>query len=259
MRIDDFVSNISKYGLARNHRWTIMFGRNDVNNRRLSTMCQSVTIPGRGFETNEIRTYGPGRNIASSQTYGDELKMEFLCGSDMYERQIFSAWMDTMVNPITNNLNYYSSYICDATVKMYDMKNNLRYAVKFYELYPTSVETFDLTQSADNPWVTANVSFAYRKFVTLQADVAKEQGEEQQADTTNQETAPPPRTEPAKAEESPKPTVENPRQYRYYSVNGRMVTKEEYDAYQEYMEETREANRREFERQRAEMFGEPWP
>ena len=199
MRIDDFIGRLSQYGVARNHRWTIMFGRSDINNRRLSDMCQSVTIPSRGFEYNDVKTFGPGRSIAGVQTYGDELKMDFLCGNDMYERQIFSSWMDTIVNPITNSPNYYTSYICDATVKMYDLDNNLRYAIKFYEVYPTSVETFDLSQSSDDPFVNTSVSFNYRKYVTLQADVAVEQGEEQQADTNEQETKPPPKTEKARA------------------------------------------------------------
>tara|TARA_Y100001937_G_scaffold116764_2_gene169089 strand:- start:3909 stop:4685 length:777 start_codon:yes stop_codon:yes gene_type:complete len=199
MRIDDFIGRLSKYGVARNHRWTIMFGRTDINNRRLSDMCQSITIPSRGFEYNDVKTFGPGRSIAGVQTYGDELKMEFLCGNDMYERQIFSSWMDTIVNPITNSPNYYTSYICDATVKMYDLENNLRYALKFYEVYPTSVETFDLSQSSDDPFVSTSISFYYRKYVTLQAEVAVEQGEEQQADTTVQQTKSPPTQETAKA------------------------------------------------------------
>ena len=198
MRIDDFIGRLSKYGVARNHRWTIMFGRTDINNRRLSDMCQSITIPSRGFEYNDVKTFGPGRSIAGVQTYGDELKMEFLCGNDMYERQIFSSWMDTIVNPITNSPNYYTSYICDATVKMYDLENNLRYALKFYEVYPTSVETFDLSQSSDDPFVSTSISFYYRKYVTLQAEVAVEQGE-QQADTTVQQTKSPPTQETAKA------------------------------------------------------------
>ena len=174
MRIDDFVGRLSKYGVARNHRWNIMFGRNDINNQRLSDMCQSVTLPGRGFETNEIRTYGPGRNIASSQTYGDEFKMEFLCGVDMYEKQIFSNWMDTIVNPITNNLNYYTSYIADVVVRQYDLQNNLRYAVKFYEVYPNSIDSFDLGQTGDDPWMKVSVNFTYRKFVQIQSPVDEE-------------------------------------------------------------------------------------
>jgi hypothetical protein len=173
MRIDDFVSKLSKYGIMRNHRWVVEFGRQDLDNERLSTMCQSVTLPGRGFEFNEIRTYGPGRNVASSQTYGDELKMEFLCGNDMYERQIFSAWMDTMVNPITNNLNYYSSYICDVTIRMYDTMNDLRYAIKLYEVYPTGFDSVELSQGGDDPWVKVAVSFNYRKFVNLQTQGEK--------------------------------------------------------------------------------------
>jgi hypothetical protein len=169
MRIDDFIGKLSKYGIMRNHRWVVSFGRQDVDNERLSTMCQDVTLPGRGFEFNEIRTYGPGRSVASNQTYGEELKMSFLCGEDLYERQVFSAWMDSMVNPITNNLNYYSSYICDITIRMYDTLNNLKYAVKFYEAYPSGFESVDLSQGADDPWFKLDVGFNYRKFVNIQS------------------------------------------------------------------------------------------
>lgn len=226
MRIDDFIGNISKIGIARNHRWTIMFGRHDINSRRLSTMCQSVTLPSKGFEFAETRTYGPGRNIATGQTYGDELKMEFLCGIDMYERKIFSAWMDDMVDPVTNNPRYYSGYICDMTVKMYDMKNNLRYAVKFYEMYPTALETYDLTQSGDDPWITAQVSFNYRKFVELQTPVAVKTGEESNLDDavkSNQPTEEPSRN-------TTNPSIENPRGFNY-NVNGHPVSEEEFNRF----------------------------
>jgi len=180
MNISDFIGKISKYGFMRNHRWTIMFGRASVDNERLSTMCQGVTLPGRGFEFNDIRTYGPGRKIASSQTYGEELKMEFFCGNDMYERQIFTSWLDSMVNPITNNVNYYSSYICDATVRMYDLQNNLRYAVKFYEVYPNGIESTELSQGGDDPHVKISVGFNYRKFVNLQTIGAEDQAQAQE-------------------------------------------------------------------------------
>jgi len=207
MNISDFVGKISRYGFMRNHRWTIMFGRAGVDNERLSTMCQGVTLPGRGFEFNDIRTYGPGRKIASSQTYGEELKMEFLCGNDMYERQVFTNWLDSMVNPITNNVNYYSSYICDATVRMYDLQNNLRYAVKFYEVYPSGLDSTELLQGGDDPHVKISVGFNYRKFVNLQAEVAVASGEERNMDDESTKSAPKTQ-EPATATA---PTVEKPR------------------------------------------------
>lgn len=246
MRIDDFIGRVSQYGFARNHRWTITFGRTDINSRRLSDMCKSVTIPSRAMEFNEQKIYGPARNLAGGGTYGDELKMEFMCGNDMYERQIFSSWMDTMVNPITNNPNYYSSYICDVTIKMHDFENNLRYALKFYEVYPTSIDSYDLVQAGDDPFVSVGINFGYRKFVTLQGDVAAEQGEEQQADTDNQETTPQ-RTEQAKAKPDPNPSDRNPRRTSYYEVNGRSVTKEEYDEYNAQMEARAAADRAAFD------------
>ena len=223
----------------RNHRWTVFIGRTGLDNDRLSTMCAGVTLPGRGFEFNEIRTYGPGRNIASSQTYGDELKMEFLCGNDMYEKQVFSNWMDQMVNPITNNVNYYSSYICDVVVKMYDTQNNLRYAVKLYEVYPTGFESSELVNEGDDPWMKVAVNFNYRKFVNLQAEQAVDSGQESNIDDADARLAdesnideppkfkpPPPAQEPATA---PALAVDNSR--GYYEVNGRQVSKEEHDAH----------------------------
>ena len=196
----------------RNHRWTVSIGRQGLDNDRLSTMCAGVTLPGRGFEFNEIRTYGPGRNIASSQTYGDELKMEFLCGNDMYEKQVFSNWMDQMVNPITNNVNYYSSYICDVVVKMYDTQNNLRYAVKLYEVYPTGFESSELVNEGDDPWMKVAVNFNYRKFVNIQAEEAVGSGQESGISDIDEPPKsappPPPAQEPAVVNT---PTVEKPR------------------------------------------------
>lgn len=244
MRIDNFISKISKYGIMRNHRWTVFIGRTGFDNDRLSTMCAGVTLPGRGFEFNEIRTYGPGRNIASSQTYGDEFKMEFLCGNDMYEKQVFSNWMDQMVNPITNNVEYYTNYITDVVVKMYDTQNNLRYAVKLYEVYPTGFESSELVNAGDDPWMKVAVNFNYRKFVNLQSNEAIDSGQESNTEAPPKSAPPPPPQEPATA---PAPTVENPKGYQRYEINGKEVSKEEHDAAIEQMKANREAVRKQFD------------
>ncbi len=215
MRIDNFISKISKYGIMRNHRWTVFIGRTGFDNDRLSTMCAGVTLPGRGFEFNEIRTYGPGRNMASSQTYGDEFKMEFLCGNDMYEKQVFSNWMDQMVNPITNNVEYYTNYITDVVVKMYDTQNNLRYAVKLYEVYPTGFESSELVNAGDDPWMKVAINFNYRKFVNLQSNEAIASGQEsnieEPQESASPKSAPPPPPPPQEPATVNNPTVENPR------------------------------------------------
>ena len=164
MRIDDFIGSVSQHGFMQQHKWQVFFGRPGANNNRFAKTCQSVTIPSKALDLATVHTYGQPRMIARRQVFGDDFQMEFLCGTDMYERAFFTRWLDEAVDPITNNINYYVSYICDITAKMYNQKGQLRYAVKFYECFPKSVQTQELNQAATDDFLKVTVDMNYRKY-----------------------------------------------------------------------------------------------
>jgi hypothetical protein len=166
MRIDTFVTAMSKYQPLNTVRWNIFIARPGANNRRFNLMVRDVTLPGKELTTVDVQHYGPRRAIANRQTYGEELEMTFMVGKDGYESDYFGNWMDQVVDPITNNPNYYENYVADLGVQQYDKQNTLRYAWKFYEVYPYSIGTTELKQEADGEALilTTTVKFKYRKF-----------------------------------------------------------------------------------------------
>jgi hypothetical protein len=61
------------------------------------------------------------------------------------------------------------NYVCDLGLQQYDKKGILRYAWKFYEIYPTEIESIDFAndaaQDGDAIFVRAKVKFAYKNFL----------------------------------------------------------------------------------------------
>jgi hypothetical protein len=60
------------------------------------------------------------------------------------------------------------NYVCDLGLQQYDKKGVLRYAWKFYEIYPTEIEAIDFANEAgdgDAAFVTVKVKFAYKNFL----------------------------------------------------------------------------------------------
>jgi|LauGreDrversion4_2_1035121.scaffolds.fasta_scaffold01438_5 hypothetical protein len=166
MRIDRFVAAWSKYQPLDVTRWNIFFGRPGVDNERLNHMIREVSLPGKTLSGTDFEPYGPGRHIALQQRYEDELTMTFLVGKDGYESDYFSAWMEQVISPRDNFVSYYKDYVVDLGVQQYDKKGVLRYAWKFYEVYPYTVSSTELTNEAEGSsfWLTTKVTFKYRNF-----------------------------------------------------------------------------------------------
>lgn len=168
MRIDKFVAAISKIKPLDATRWGLFIGRPGVLNERLNLSIRKVSVPGRSLSGNDLQIYGPKRTIAAREEFGDDLSMEFLMGQDGYERDLFNGWMNQVVDPKSGNPNYYMNYVCDLGLQQYDKKGVLRYAWKFYEIYPTQIESIELSNSAqdgEDAFVMTKVNFAFKNFL----------------------------------------------------------------------------------------------
>jgi len=167
MNLSDFVAGITRYQPLDASRWSVYFGRPDADNYRLNLMVRNVELPGKTLGGNDFVAYGPGRHIAARQLYEDELSMSFLVGKDGYESDYFAAWQDQVVDPKTNNPNYYVNYVADLGIQQFDKAGKLRYAWKFYEVYPYTIDATTLTNdpAADEGlFLTTKVTFKYKSF-----------------------------------------------------------------------------------------------
>lgn len=167
MRIDRFVAGLSKYQPLDAVRWNVFFGRPGADNDRLNIMIREASLPGKTLAGVDYdQPTGPKRHIALRQEYSDELSMTFLVGRDGYESDYFSGWIDQAVNPRDHVVSYYKDYVADLGVQQYDKQNRLRYAWKFYEVYPYTMGSTELSNSGDdtNLLLTCKVTFKYRNF-----------------------------------------------------------------------------------------------
>lgn len=72
-------------------------------------LCEAAEMPGRGFQSLDVRYYGPNQKLPFQSQYED-ITMTFLCRSESYERQFFDDWMET-INPSNSfDFSYRSEY-----------------------------------------------------------------------------------------------------------------------------------------------------
>lgn len=165
MRIDKFVSAISKYQPLTRLTWGIFIGRPGANNERLNLMVRECSLPGRSLKGNDFAPYGPGRHIAARHEYTEDFTMSFLVGKDGYESDYFAEWMDKIVDPKTHNPNYYENYVVDVGIQQYDKSGLLRYAWKFYEVYPVGIGLTELDNAGDGDiHIKSDILFKYRYY-----------------------------------------------------------------------------------------------
>ena len=129
LEIKDFLSRVNLLGgLAKSCRFAVRFNIRSTTNinllnalpyrDRLSNLlyvCDAVEFPGRGFETSQIRYYGPSQTLPNNSEYGP-CNLSFLCSNSGFERQFFDDWQE-IINPSqTFNFNYPDQYFCDVEI-----------------------------------------------------------------------------------------------------------------------------------------------
>jgi hypothetical protein len=126
----------------------------------LSLRCEKAQMPSRTFLTAEQKIYGPVEKYPYMSTYND-LQLEFIVSGNMYEKELFDAWME-WINPLsTHNYQYKNEYIGGITVTQYDMTNSPTMTVNFIDAYPIAVNQLDLDWSQTNTQHKLIVVFAY--------------------------------------------------------------------------------------------------
>jgi hypothetical protein len=81
--------------------------------------CEAAQFPGRGFQTAEVRYYGPKQMMPTNTTYGDDFSLTFLCRSKTLERQFFDDWMDIINPPNSYHFKYPNEYFTDIDIFQY--------------------------------------------------------------------------------------------------------------------------------------------
>ena len=138
----------------------------------LSYLCEAAEFPGRGFESLDIRYYGPNFKVPNKTNYED-LNLTFLCRDSFLERQLFDTWME-LINPnATYNFSYRDSYT--SKIELFQISDlagfgadiatppNAQYKFTFEEAYPILLQPQPVTWADDN-FHRLTVTFTFKKW-----------------------------------------------------------------------------------------------
>ena len=136
---------------------------------QLSMLCEAAEMPGKALTSQNVVIYGPGYNVPYLTTY-QNITLTFYCTNIHTERLLFDLWMDSIVNPVTNNARFAkginSSYMTGIDITQYDTyadKEIEIYKVKLNDAFPISIAPQQLAWN-DDGFQRLSVSFLYQTY-----------------------------------------------------------------------------------------------
>ena len=144
-----------------------------TNVEDLAIRAESVSMPGRTIQSTTYRDYGAVREIGYAPLY-TPITVNFLCSSDLRERQFFTSWQDLIVGNHrslttqatynTFNAGYYDNYVSTIEIRQYDQAGDIKFRCELREAYPKSVGEISYSY-VNEELVRCAVQFQYRYFV----------------------------------------------------------------------------------------------
>jgi len=146
---DSVYARARDTGWASGNRWLAMIFPNDNVRRdigmnfvmdvaRLATTCKSVAMNEQSWYSTEQNYIdaGPSRVFPYKRNTNNAsgIKIQFNCGTDMFEKEFFEAWLRYIQNPVTRQWRYYDEYAKGSEI--------------FLMLLPNHVQNFDMAMEA---------------------------------------------------------------------------------------------------------------
>ena len=134
--------------------------------KSLSYLCESAEMPGKSFEIERVKIYGPGYNVPYLTTY-QNIALTFLCTNAHSDRELFDLWMNSIINQNKNNVRFQkgknSEYLSHIDIVQYDSQEKEIYKVQLIDAFPASIAPQQLAWS-DDGFQRLTVSFLYQKY-----------------------------------------------------------------------------------------------
>lgn len=180
--VDGFASRINQRSVAKQSNFDawISFparmsfpvgGAAAVNT--LGFRADTAEIPGRSIQTITTKPYGGGltHKIGYDVTY-PEVTMSFICGADLAEKALFTAWQSLIIGKHNTNqpyqrnmkIGYYKDYIGTVVINQYTETGELGHQVTLMEAYPTIVNSMPLSWASEEVH-RVTVQFSYLHFI----------------------------------------------------------------------------------------------
>lgn len=154
--VDTFYSNIRQHGFAKPNRYIALiqpneyvlknylgFSSNAINSftLRLAATCHSAAVPNPTFFTHDFGITSPQTLIpyALNSNNASGISLDFYCLNDMFEKEVFHAWMNGIVNKNTRHVDYYNNFAKNSNI--------------YFFMVPHSVTSFEemISYMSDRP------------------------------------------------------------------------------------------------------------
>ena len=159
--------------LAKGQRYAVTFpkipaGLPSATVGKLPYLCESVSIPTKSLAGVPHELYGPPREMAYRETF-TEAVLSFIVDDAFTVRKFFDEWQTKIINPTTNNSNYYDDYVGTIDIKRLgnestDLTSFPAYHVELIEAYPSLVGEILVGHAQGNEILRLSVSFKYRRW-----------------------------------------------------------------------------------------------
>lgn len=183
-RIDRFISNVRKFGVFSPNKYLIEFsgliGAFDLfQGNRLSLMCNRVSIPARSIASiTNTNALGPNTEMPYMPLYENELQFEFYLAKDVWERRIFEAWMDAVVDPVSGKMSYYKDYACIAYIYVLNEFDFPIYRIRLEGVWPKQVDALELGNENGSEIARQGIILAFERYVPTIVTLGGAVGEE---------------------------------------------------------------------------------
>jgi hypothetical protein len=136
--------------------------------RQVNIMCDSVSMPQKSMETQEVQ-YGsePKRSMVQTHTFDGQISASFYADKYLRERQFMESWMKMCVGEHTHKANYYDNYVGKMHIYQLGSDNESSrdmptYAVEAMEVYPAQIGAIEYNYGTNNQVTKINMQFNYK-------------------------------------------------------------------------------------------------
>jgi hypothetical protein len=149
-------------GFARSNRYRVFFPDGDGE---LNVLCDSIVWPGRQIFTNERFVDMKATKVAYA--FGQEdIEISFLMRNDWYTWDYLNDWMGRVIGNIGGlegyTVNYKSDYARNnIRIQHLSTENDVTKEVVLKNVYPTSLNTIELSNESENEIVRVSSEFSY--------------------------------------------------------------------------------------------------
>ncbi len=183
--IDEFLEDIHARGVAYGNRFFCEMRMPEallssisqaeggkqlsLDMRELMLRCDTAELPGVQFVTSDNKVMGPIYKVPNQILYND-ITLSYMLSADLAEKYLFDFWMNEIKDD-SDTYKYYEQYTSEMQIRVYNMRHEPVYGIKFHKLYPTAINQIQLSWQ-DSEIMRLSVTFAFERWEPIAYNVA---------------------------------------------------------------------------------------